>query len=91
MRGDARRYWRRVQGITAGLLLIWFVVSFVVSYFARDLNRSFFGWPFSYWMAAQGALIVYGFIIAIYAWYVNRLDDRYGVVDPPDAEEPHGP
>ncbi|WP_180683422.1 DUF4212 domain-containing protein [Tepidicella baoligensis] len=90
MKGDPRRYWRRVQAITAALLLVWFVVSFVVSYFARDLDFVFFGWPFSYWMAAQGGLIVYGLIIALYAWYMNRLDRRYGVVDPPNTEEPHG-
>lgn len=91
MKGDPRRYWRHVQAITAGLLLVWFVVSFVVSYFARDLDFAFFGWPFSYWVAAQGGLIVYGLIIAVYAWYVNRLDARYGVVDPPDTEQHHGP
>jgi putative solute:sodium symporter small subunit len=33
---------------------VWFVVTFVVAYFARDLNFNFFGWPFSFWVAAQG-------------------------------------
>ena len=38
------------------LLAIWFVVTFVVAYFARDLTFNFFGWPFSFWVAAQGAV-----------------------------------
>ena len=30
-----RRYWRKNLNITAILLVIWFVVTFVVSYYAR--------------------------------------------------------
>ena len=60
-----RRYWRKNLNITAILLAIWFVVTFVVSYFARDLNFNFFGWPFSFWMGAQGALVVYCLIIGL--------------------------
>ena len=54
-----REYWRRNLLITLVLMAIWFVVTFVVGYAARDLSFSFFGWPFSFWMGAQGALIVY--------------------------------
>jgi hypothetical protein len=32
-----RDYWRRNLKLTASLLAVWFVVTFVVSYFARDL------------------------------------------------------
>ena len=41
------QYWRKNLRITAVLLAIWFVVTFVVGYYARDLNFNFFGWPFS--------------------------------------------
>ena len=74
-----REYWRKNLRITGILLAIWFVVTFVVGYFARDLNFSFFGWPFSFWMGAQGALVVYVVIIGYYAYYMNRLDQEYGV------------
>ena len=43
------RYWQKNLNITAILLAIWFVVTFVVAYFARDLSFTFFGWPFSFW------------------------------------------
>ena len=59
----------------------WYTGGFVVWYFARDLNFSFFGWPFSFWMAAQGALIVYVLIIWFYARYMNRLDQEHGVAE----------
>lgn len=74
-----RHYWRKNLNITAILLAIWFVVTFVVGYFARDLNFNFFGWPFSFWVGAQGALVVYVAIIGFYAWYMNKLDVEHGV------------
>lgn len=74
-----RQYWRKNLNITAILLAIWFVVTFVVGYFARDLNFNFFGWPFSFWVGAQGALVVYVAIIGFYAWYMNKLDIEHGV------------
>ena len=69
----------RTSRITAILLAIWFVVTFVVGYFARDLNFNFFGWPFSFWMGAQGALVIYVLIIWFYARYMNKLDQEFGV------------
>ncbi len=74
-----REYWHKNLRITAILLGIWFVVTFVVGYFARDLNFNFFGWPFSFWMGAQGALIIYCLIIGFYAWYMGKLDVEYDV------------
>ena len=74
-----RRYWQKNLNITAILLAIWFVVTFVVSYFARDLNFNFFGWPFSFWVGAQGSLVAYCLIIWFYARYMNKLDIEHGV------------
>lgn len=79
-----RQYWRKNLNITAILLGIWFVVTFVVTYFARDLSFNFFGWPFSFWVAAQGSLVVYVAIIWYYAHYMNKLDQEHGVAE---AEE----
>ena len=73
-------YWRRTLRITTFLLLIWFVVTFVISYFARELNNfTFLNFPFGFYMAAQGSLIVYLVIVWIYARTMNRLDEEYGV------------
>jgi len=65
-------------------MAVWFVVTFVVTFFARDLSFTFFGWPFSFWVAAQGSLIVYVVIIWFYARYMNQLDQEHGVAE---AEE----
>ena len=79
-----REYWRKNLRITGILLAIWFVVTFVVSYFARELNFNFFGWPFSFWMGAQGALVIYILIIGYYARYMGKLDVEYGVEESED-------
>ena len=91
MQARARHHWRQTRRLTYPLLVLWFGVSFGMPFFARDLDFRFFGWPFSFWMAAQGALIVFGAIIAFYAWYMNRLDDRVRAgegVDPRPGPDP---
>lgn len=79
-----RRYWRTNLRWISGLMLVWFVVSFVVVFFARDLNFQFMGWPFSFWMAAQGSLLVYAALVAVYAWAMNRADLLNGVQERED-------
>lgn len=74
-----REYWRKNLRITAVLMVIWFVITFGVGYFARELNFTFFGWPFSFWVGGQGALIVYVLMIWYYARTMNRLDQEFGV------------
>ena len=57
------------------------VVTYVVGYFARELSFTFFGWPFSFWVGSQGALVVYVLIIWFYANYMNKLDREHGVAE----------
>jgi putative solute:sodium symporter small subunit len=70
------RYWQRNLKLIGGLLVLWFAVSFVLPYFARELNFGFFGWPFSFWLAAQGAVLVFLVIVGVYTWRMERLDDE---------------
>jgi putative solute:sodium symporter small subunit len=72
-------YWSKNLRVTAILLFIWFFVTFVLGYYARELSFNFFGWPFSFWVGAQGALVVYVIIIWFYARYMNNLDREYDV------------
>jgi len=68
------RHWRRTQRLTAGLLAIWFVVGYGVTWFARDLDFPFFGWPFSFWVAAQGGIVVFVLLLVAYARRMKRND-----------------
>ena len=87
MQSESRRqeYWSRNLRITAILLALWFVVTFVIGWYARDLSFNFFGWPFAFWVGAQGAFVVYVWIIWYYASYMNRLDKEFGVDEGDEA------
>ena len=74
----ARRHWQLGQRVTAALLAVWFVVTFGLAYFARDLNGIVLGWPFSFWVASQGAPVVYLTLVCVYAHTMNRLDREHG-------------
>ena len=77
---EQQGYWRRNLELTAALLGIWFLATFGVIWFARDLNEfSLFGFPLAFYMGAQGALIIYILIIWFYARRMNELDEEYGV------------
>ena len=61
--------------MTALLLLVWLATGFGTVFFARELSRfELFGWPLSFYMAAQGASLVSLAIIGFYAWRMRRLD-----------------
>ena len=77
---DARRaYWRATQRVTALLLVVWAAASFLPGWFAGELNAfSFFGWPLGFYMAAQGALIVFLLIVWVYDRRMTRLERRWG-------------
>lgn len=74
-------YWARTRRLTGRLLVLWALVTFGVVFFARELSFSFFGWPFSFWMGAQGAPLVYVLIVAYYARRMNRLDHGHDVAE----------
>jgi len=76
VRAARARHWRRTRTLTVALLFIWFVVGFVVTWFAHDLDFPFFGWPFSFWMAAQGGSIVFVVLLVVYARRMDRHDRR---------------
>ena len=73
-------YWRKNLVYTAILLSVWFVVTFVEAWYARELNTiTFFGFPLGFYMSAQGSLAIYVVIIGVYAWLMRRLDLEYNV------------
>lgn len=76
-----RQYWQRTVSLTLKLLCVWLVCTFALIFFARDLQFQFFGWPFGFWAAAQGVLLVYLGLIAFYARAMNRLDAAQESID----------
>ena len=79
-----QQYWSATLRKTTMLLALWFIVTYVVGFYARELSFNFFGWPFAFYMGAQGSLIVYVLIIWYYARSMNEMDKEFGVAE---AEE----
>jgi putative solute:sodium symporter small subunit len=81
-RSDRDNYWRKTRQLTAGLFVIWVLVTFVMNWFARELNEIvILGFPLGFYMGAQGILIVYLLIIWFYNRRMRALDEAYRIDD----------
>lgn len=72
-------FWRRNLRLVGALLAVWFGVSIVIPGFARELSFDFFGWPFAFWVASQGALFVFVAIVVVYNRRMDRLAESMDV------------
>jgi putative solute:sodium symporter small subunit len=74
-------YWTYNVRLTTILLVIWFVVTYIISgLMAGWLNQfTLLGFPLGYYMAAQGSLAIFVIEIAVYAYLMNRKDEEYGI------------
>ena len=78
-----QEYWSYNVKLTTVLLVIWFVVTFIISgLMASWLNQfTILGFPLGYYMAAQGSLAIFVIEIAVYARLMNKKDAEYGIVE----------
>jgi putative solute:sodium symporter small subunit len=68
-------YWLRTRRLTGKLLLVWVSSTFSAIFFARELSTlSVFGWPLSFYLAAQGLSLLFLLILATYAWRMRAFD-----------------
>ena len=78
----AQAYWRRTSGLMWTILFIWFLASFVVHFFAPTLNNVvILGFPLGFYMASQGALVVFVILCAWNAVAQNKIDEEFGVAE----------
>jgi cation/acetate symporter len=72
----------RVPRLRGALLFLWFLASFGFVFFAHDLQQVVAGWPLAYWFAAQGSVLVFILIVAVFAWFANRQERMGEAADP---------
>lgn len=60
--------------LKAVLLAVWVVSSFGVVFFARDLQAWVQGWQLGYWMAAQGAVLMFIAIALVYCVVMDLFE-----------------
>jgi len=66
---DSRHLW-----LKAVLLLIWALVAFGVCGFADALHMPLGEWPLGYWVACQGAVLVFIALIVLYCLAMNHFE-----------------
>jgi putative solute:sodium symporter small subunit len=75
-----KAYWTYNVRLTTIIMIIWFVVTYVAIFFSPQLNNIVIaGFPFGYYMGAQGSLIIFVILIFWYAFKMNAADKEYGV------------
>ena len=51
-------------------------------FFANSLNSfTFFGWPFGFYMAAQGSLMIFVILIVVLNFKQEKIDEKFGVAE----------
>lgn len=77
-----QEYWRKTRLLTLCLIVVWIAVTYVVTWYAGELNEIvIFGFPLGFYMGAQGSLLVYLAIVAIYCRVMIYLDAKYRIDD----------
>lgn len=77
---NTNAYWRKTRRLTISLLVLWLVITFVMSWFSREINAMvIFGFPLGFYMSAQGILVVYLGMIWFYNRRMRQLDAEFGI------------
>ena len=75
-------HWARTRNLMIVHIVIWFVFSFLVHWFAPQLNKiSFMHFPLGFYMAAQGSLVVFVVQLFVFARQQDRIDRECGMAE----------
>jgi putative solute:sodium symporter small subunit len=75
-------HWSATRSLMIVHLVIWFIFSFGVHWFAPQLNKlSFIGMPLGFYMAAQGSLIVFVVQLFVFVRQQHNVDVKFGMAE----------
>jgi putative solute:sodium symporter small subunit len=75
-------HWQRTKRLMIIHLVIWFIFSFVIHWFAAYTNKiSFMSFPLGYYMAAQGSLIVFVVQLFFFSKQQDKIDRECGMAE----------
>ena len=78
---DPKGYWKANLRAVFLLLAVWFFAGCVLSILAVEPLNAFRlgGFPLGFWFAQQGAIYVFILLILIYAKWMDKIDQSFGV------------
>jgi putative solute:sodium symporter small subunit len=77
-------HWRKTTNLMLTHLGIWFFFGYIVHMFVNVLNKvtiPILGFPLGFYMAAQGALIVFVVQLFLFARQQNKIDREFGFAE----------
>lgn len=75
-------HWHKTRRLMIINLVVWFFFAYLVHWFASELNSmSFIGFPFGYYMAAQGSLFAFVIQLFIFVKMQDKIDHEFGMAE----------
>ena len=75
-------HWRRTTRLMLAHLAVWVFFGYIIHMFVNQLNSiQFLGFPLGFYMAAQGALIVFVVMLFVFAAVQDKIDREEGVAE----------
>ncbi|MCO5163732.1 MAG: DUF4212 domain-containing protein [Mesorhizobium sp.] len=79
---DRVSYWTKTRNLMIVMMALWVFFGYVVHMFVGSLNNIvILGFPFGYYMAAQGSLIAFVIMLFVFARRQNAIDEEHGVAE----------
>ncbi len=77
-------HWKKTTNLMLAHLGVWIFFGYVIHLFVVPLNKiviPILGFPLGFYMAAQGALIVFVVMLFMFAKQQNRIDREHGYAE----------
>ena len=75
-----KQHWEKTRTLTLWVLVVWFIFSIAVHWFAESLNSmTFLGFPLGYYFAVQGSLAIFVLLVFIQNKVQDKIDDNSGL------------
>jgi len=79
---SSEAHWKATKSLMIMHLVVWFVFSYLVHWFAPELNKVTFNhFPLGFYMAAQGSLLVFVIQLFLFAKQQDSIDRKFGVAE----------
>jgi len=76
-------HWQRTRRLMIVHMVIWFIFSYLVHWYATELNAvKFMSMPLGFYMAAQGSLVAFVVQLFIFSWQQHKIDVECGMAEP---------
>lgn len=75
-------HWTKTRNLMLTYLGVWLFFGYIVHMFVNVLNKiTILGFPFGFYMAAQGSLIAFVVMLFVFAKQQDKIDREFGYAE----------